>query len=68
MSTLPLHPTPCIEWAVATQPLPGPSVSGDLHLVEPFAHGALVAVVDGLGHGDEATAAARIGRVKYRLK
>ena len=60
MSTIPLHLTPCIEWGVATQPLPGQSVSGDLHLVEPFAHGALVAVVDGLGHGGEASAAAGI--------
>ena len=60
MSTIPLHLTPCIEWGVATQPLPGESVSGDLHLVEPLTHGALVAVVDGLGHGDEATAAAGI--------
>jgi phosphoserine phosphatase RsbX len=60
MSTIPFHVTPCIEWGVATQPLPGQTVSGDLHLVEPFAHGALVAVVDGLGHGDEAAAAAGI--------
>jgi hypothetical protein len=33
--------------------------SGDLHVVVPFAHGVLVAVVDGLGHGAEAAVAAR---------
>ena len=48
-----------IEWGVAAQALPGQSVSGDLHLVKTFANGALVTVVDGLGHGAEATAAAR---------
>jgi len=40
--------------------MPGQTVCGDLHLVKPFAYGALVAVVDGLGHGDEAIAVARI--------
>lgn len=34
--------------------------SGDLHVVVPFAAGALVAVIDGLGHGSEAAAAARV--------
>jgi hypothetical protein len=33
-------------------------VSGDLHVVAPFPHGALAAVVDGLGHGPEAADAA----------
>jgi len=32
--------------------------SGDLHVVVPFQGGALVAVIDGLGHGPEAAAAA----------
>ena len=35
-------------------------VESRLHLVKPFTNGALVAVVDGLGHGDEAIAVARI--------
>ena len=60
MSTTAFHRSPCIEWGVATQPIPGQTVCGDLHLVKPFAYGALVAVVDGLGHGDEAIAVARI--------
>lgn len=48
-----------IEWGAATRTLPGQSVSGDLPLVSCFRNGALVAVVDGLGHGDEAAAAAK---------
>ena len=56
--TTAFHVRPCIEWGAATQALPGQSVSGDAYLVESLADGALVAVVDGLGHGDEATSAA----------
>lgn len=37
----------------------GQTVSGDLHLVTPFPGGMLLAVVDGLGHGDAATTAAQ---------
>ena len=32
--------------------------SGDVHVVAPFSDGVLVAVIDGLGHGSEAAAAA----------
>lgn len=49
-----------VDWSVATRPIPGQAVSGDLHLVMPTEHGVLIAVVDGLGHGDEATAVARL--------
>lgn len=49
-----------IDWAVAGSVLPGQTESGDLHLVRPLPEGALVAVVDGLGHGVEAAEAARI--------
>lgn len=48
-----------IEWAVASCASPGETTSGDLHLVTTFPGGALAAVVDGLGHGAEATAAAQ---------
>ena len=48
-----------IDWAVAARALPGQERSGDLHLVEPFQAGVLVAAVDGLGHGDEAAQAAQ---------
>lgn len=49
-----------IDWAVAALTMPGQAVSGDLHLVAPFPGGVLVAVVDGLGHGEDAAAAAQI--------
>lgn len=49
----------CIEWSVASLPHPQQLVSGDLHLVSPSSRGVLIAVVDGLGHGDDATLAAR---------
>src|SRR5882672_2127618 len=48
-----------IEWGVATLALPGEAQSGDRHLVKPVETGVLVAVVDGLGHGAEAAAAAQ---------
>jgi negative regulator of sigma-B (phosphoserine phosphatase) len=48
-----------IDWSVASRPLPGEQTSGDLHLVRPRSDGALVAVIDGLGHGSEATEAAK---------
>jgi hypothetical protein len=49
-----------VEWAVATRSLPGETESGDLHLVAPFPGGVLLAAVDGLGHGPEAAAVARL--------
>lgn len=52
-------PSPLLDWAVAARALPGQAVSGDRHLVRPYRNGVLVAVVDGVGHGDEAAAAAR---------
>jgi phosphoserine phosphatase RsbX len=48
-----------LEWGLATEPLAGQPESGDLGLVLPFPGGILVGAVDGLGHGDEAAAAAR---------
>jgi len=48
-----------VEWGAAGQAIPGQAVSGDLCFFKTFEHGALAAIVDGLGHGDEATAAAR---------
>lgn len=48
-----------LDWAVASRPIMGEVVSGDLHLVAPFPGGVLVAVIDGLGHGPEAEASAR---------
>ncbi|HEY1594586.1 MAG TPA: SpoIIE family protein phosphatase [Thermoleophilaceae bacterium] len=48
-----------VDWAVATLAFEGESESGDLHVVLPFEGGALVAAIDGLGHGPEAALAAR---------
>jgi negative regulator of sigma-B (phosphoserine phosphatase) len=51
---------PLIDCAVAALTLAGQAASGDRHLVKPFPNGALVAVVDGLGHGPEAAAVAAL--------
>jgi negative regulator of sigma-B (phosphoserine phosphatase) len=53
-----IAPELVIEWGVAARPLAGQPVSGDAHVVAPFAGGVLVAAIDGLGHGAEAEAAA----------
>jgi serine phosphatase RsbU (regulator of sigma subunit) len=45
-----------LEWAWAGAALD--LISGDLHVVVPFEGGALAALVDGLGHGEEAAMAA----------
>lgn len=49
-----------VHWGVATLALEGQSESGDLHLVKADKDGVLIAVLDGLGHGEEAAAAARL--------
>jgi hypothetical protein len=49
---------PFLEWAVASVALPGEVQSGDRHLVAPRESGALLAAIDGLGHGDRAALAA----------
>lgn len=50
--------TASLLWGVASRELAGESTSGDRFLVEQHAQGVLVAVVDGLGHGEEAARAA----------
>jgi serine/threonine protein phosphatase PrpC len=49
-----------VHWGVATLALEGQVESGDLHLVQAVKDGVLIAVVDGLGHGEDAAAAARL--------
>src|SRR5512134_1603292 len=49
-----------LEWGVAASALEAQAVSGDQYMVQPFPHGVLVTVIDGLGHGQEAAAAAKI--------
>lgn len=51
--------TPILEWAYASLTLPGQAECGDMQLVCDSVEGALIAVVDGLGHGEEAAAAAQ---------
>ncbi|MBI4337359.1 MAG: SpoIIE family protein phosphatase [Chloroflexi bacterium] len=51
---------PVIEYGVATLPLPGQVETGDRYLVKESPRGALIAVVDGLGHGKEAGEAAEM--------
>lgn len=47
-----------VEWGAAGVALAGHE-SGDVHVVAEFPGGVLVAVIDGLGHGVEAAAAAK---------
>ena len=47
-----------LEWAVAVEPLAGQSCCGDDSFTRAGPGAALAAVIDGLGHGDEAAAAA----------
>jgi phosphoserine phosphatase RsbX len=65
MATLPQRPS-VIEWNVASRALRGQICSGDLHVVAPWRDGMLLAVIDGLGHGDEATAAAEAAAAVLR--
>ena len=41
-------------------PMQGQEISGDGHIIKPVPHGVLAAAIDGLGHGSEAAAAAKI--------
>jgi len=49
-----------LEWGVASRPIAGELRSGDAHAVKAFDGGALVAAVDGLGHGAAAADAAAL--------
>ena len=52
-------PRPPVEWGVATRCRRGEATSGDLGVVTLLPEGALVAGIDGVGHGREAASAAR---------
>jgi len=57
-----------VEWSVATRCRRGEATSGDLAVVSVFHDGALVAGIDGLGHGSEAArAAGRAAQVIRRM-
>jgi len=49
-----------MKWAVAHRPLNDAAESGDLCVVQPFADGIMIAVLDGAGHGREAGAAVAV--------
>ncbi len=51
-----------LEWGAVLKALAGHAECGDQYLVQPAAPGALVAAIDGLGHGDKAAAAAKLAR------
>jgi negative regulator of sigma-B (phosphoserine phosphatase) len=49
-----------VSWGAALRPKRGQSISGDAYVVAPFTpHGLQVAVIDGLGGGEEAARAAQ---------
>jgi phosphoserine phosphatase RsbX len=49
-----------IEYGVAKFVLPGQGESGDRHVLRCTENGILIAVIDGIGHGEEAASAARM--------
>lgn len=55
-----------LEWAAHGSPFPGQQRSGDGFLVSPTEAGARVAVVDALGHGDEAADVAEVALASLR--
>lgn len=52
--------TPLLHYWVAARPIPGQTESGDQYVVANFDGGVLVAVIDGLGHGQDAADAAKL--------
>lgn len=56
---MPEQTTPMpVEWGIATRCRRGEATNGDLAVVTPLPEGALVAGIDGLGHGRQAARAA----------
>ena len=55
-----------VEWCAAGRPMPGEERSGDDALVLADADSALVAAVDGVGHGPPARAAAEVAIASVR--
>lgn len=49
-----------IEWSVAEETLPGQKQSGDRCIVKNAPDGALLGVVDGIGHGEDAAHSAEL--------
>ena len=53
-------PKRLVEWAVSAAAFPGQLRSGDLHYVKDLQRRVILALADGLGHGDEAAIAAAL--------
>jgi phosphoserine phosphatase RsbX len=51
-----------LQCAVARFVTPGHQDSGDLEIVQPYDGGMVIGVIDGIGHGDGAAAAAAVAR------
>lgn len=67
MSAHPMTSTnTCLEWDTATMPMPGEHVLGDRAVVAFAERKMLIAVIDGIGHGAEAAAAARVAENTLR--
>lgn len=67
MSVYPIASTNAsLEWDAATMPMPGESVLGDRAVVAFDERQLLLAVIDGVGHGADAAAAAQVAA--YTLK
>ena len=60
--------TPPLEWSVRSRTLTGEKASGDLAVVKAFPNGALIAVIDGLGHGEEAAHAATLASAELEAR
>lgn len=60
------NPLETCEYAVASRAIAGERLSGDAALVCANGEAILVAVVDGLGHGEEAAAAAAVATTTLR--
>jgi serine phosphatase RsbU (regulator of sigma subunit) len=57
-----------VQWRAAARAYGGAGVSGDLEVVACYPGGVLAAVIDGLGHGPEAAAAARAAEEVLRQR
>src|SRR3954471_3138879 len=55
-----------LEWCTAGRPMPGEELSGDDALVRADARRALVAAIDGVGHGAPANEAAEVAVAALR--
>ncbi len=62
MEVLRADPQLLVQCGVAGFVMPGHTQSGDLEIVHRIDRKTLVGVVDGIGHGDEAAAAARLAQ------